>query len=55
MNLIVNQINYGLTKAKNSIIDLFKNDILMYSTFNEDNFVIFQMFMKTLKAKIYKK
>ena len=31
------------------------NDILMYSTHNEGKSVIFEVFIKTLKAKIYKK
>ena len=31
------------------------NDILMYSTCNEGNSVIAERFIKTLKAKIYKK
>ena len=31
------------------------NDILMYSTHNEGNSAISEIFMKTLKAKIYKK
>ena len=31
------------------------NDILMYSTHNEGSSVIAEIFMKTLKAKIYKK
>ena len=30
------------------------NDILMYSTHNEDKSVIAERFVKTLKAKIYK-
>ena len=31
------------------------NNILMYSTHNEGKSVIAEMFIKTLKAKIYKK
>ena len=31
------------------------NDILMYSTDNEDKSVIAETFIKTLKSKIYKK
>ena len=34
---------------------LDNNDILMYSTHNEGNSVIAERFIKTLKAKIYKK
>ena len=34
---------------------LDNNDILIYSTHNEDKSVIAERFMKTLKAKIYKK
>ena len=34
---------------------LDNNDILMYSTHNEGKFVIAKRFIKTLKAKIYKK
>ena len=34
---------------------LENNDILMYSTHNEDKPVITERFIKTLKAKIYKK
>ena len=37
------------------IINLYKNDILMYSTHNEGKSVIVEKFIKTLKAKIYKK
>ena len=32
-----------------------KNDILMYSAHNEGKSVITEKFIKTLKAKIYKK
>ena len=34
---------------------LDKNVILMYSTHNEDKSVIAEMFIKTLKAKVYYK
>ena len=34
---------------------LDNNDILIYSTHSEDKSVIAERFMKTLKAKIYKK
>ena len=34
---------------------LDNNDILMYSTHNEDKSVIAERFVKTLKAKIYRK
>ena len=34
---------------------LDNNDILMYSTHNEGKSVITERFIKTLKAKIYKK
>ena len=34
---------------------LDKNDILMYSTLDEGKSVIAEMFIKTLKAKIYEK
>ena len=34
---------------------LDNNDILMYSTYNEDKSVIAERFIKTLKSKIYKK
>ena len=34
---------------------LDNNDILMYSTHNEGKSVIAESFIKTLKAKIYKK
>ena len=59
MNLIVNQINYGLIKeehiAKKIIQEwLNNNDIWMYSANNEGKSVIAERFIKTLKAKIYK-
>ena len=34
---------------------LKNNDILMYSTYNEDNSVVAERLIKTLKTKIYKK
>ena len=34
---------------------LDNNDILMYFTHNEDKLVIAERFIKTLKAKMYKK
>ena len=34
---------------------LNKNDVLMYSTYNEAKSVIIERFVKTLKAKLYKK
>ena len=60
MNLIVNQISYGLKKGKklyNKRMQewLDNNDILMYSRYNEGKSVISERFMKILKAKIYKK
>ena len=60
MNLIVNQISYGLIKGKklyNKRMQewLDNNDILMYSRHNEGKSVISERFMKILKAKIYKK
>ena len=33
---------------------LDNNNILMYSTHNEDKSVIAEMFIKTLKSKVYK-
>ena len=56
MNLIVNQIYYGLIKKENLRINLCKwldnNNILMYSTHNESNSLFAEKFIKTLKAKI---
>ena len=34
---------------------LYDNDILMYPTYNEGMSVIAERFIKTLKAKLYKK
>ena len=60
MNLIVNQIIYWLIKEKkiyNKLMQecLDSNDIFMYSIHNEGKSVIAERFLKTLKAKIYKK
>ena len=60
MNLIVNQINYGLIKEENFYNKLMRewlenNDILLYSTHNEVKSLIAEKFMKSLKSKIYKK
>ena len=59
MNLIVNQINYGLIMRefynKLMLEWLDNNDILMYSTHNEDDSVIAEIFMKTLRLKSSKK
>ena len=60
MNLIVNQINYGLIDQGREFYNKFmqeclkNNDILMYSAHNEVKSVIAERFIKTLKAKIYK-
>ena len=54
VNLIVNQINNGLMKEENVIINLCKNgnnDILMYSIHNEGKSVIAKKFINKLKAK----
>ena len=40
---------------ENFIINLCKDGILMYCTHNEGKSVIPERFMKTLKAKIYRK
>ena len=59
MNLIANQINYGLIMRefynKLMLEWLNNNDILMYSTHNEDESVIAEIFMKTLRLKSSKK
>ena len=60
MNLIVNQINYGLIKEENFYNKLMRewlenNDILLYSTHNEVKSLIAERFMKSLKSRIYKK
>ena len=56
MNLIVNQINYG-GEFGNKLMQkwLNNNDILMYSTHKKGKSVTPERFIKTLKAKIYKK
>ena len=55
MNLIINQINYGLVRENKLIQEwLDNNDILRYSTHNDGKSVIAERFMKTLKAKIIK-
>ena len=51
MNLIVNQINYGLIKDENFTINLCKfiilyYNILMYLTHNEGKSVIAEKFIK---------
>ena len=54
VNLIVNQINNGLMKEQNVIINLCKNgnnDILMYLIHNEGKSVIAKKFINELKAK----
>ena len=51
MNLMINQINYGLLKEENLIINY---NVLMYSTHNQDKSVIADRFIKTLKSKTYK-
>ena len=54
VNLIVNQINNGLMKEENVIINLCKNgnnDILMYLIHNEGKTVIAKKFVNKLKAK----
>ena len=54
VNLIVNQINNGLMKEENVIINLCKNgnnDILMYLIHNEGKTVIAKKFINKLKAK----
>ena len=62
VNIIVNQINYELIKEENFTIKnkllqewLDNNDILMCSKHNEGKSVIAESFIKTLKAKIYRK
>ena len=54
VNLIVNQINNGLMKEQNVIINLCKNgnnDILIYLIHNEGKSVIAKKFINKLKAK----
>ena len=57
MNLLVNKTNYGLIKEKNFIMQkwLDKNDILIYSTGNEDKSIVAEIFIRILKSKIYNK
>ena len=56
MNLIANQIGYGLIKEKNFTVNLCKNgQTITYFTHDEDKSVIAERIIKTLKAKIYKK
>ena len=50
MNLITNQMNYGLINEWNFTINLCKNG----QTHNKIKSVLAERFMKTLKAKIYK-
>ena len=50
MDLIVNQINYGLIKEDNFTINLCKSDILMYSAHNVGKLVIVERFYKTIKG-----
>ena len=54
MSLNTNQINYGLI---NSLMQkwLDDNDILMYTKHNEGKSVVAERFIRTSKAKIYKK
>ena len=62
MNVIKNQVNYGLIKEDNFIINIKvmqkwidNNDILMYSTNNEGKPVIAEKFIKKSSTRIYKK
>ena len=57
MNLIINQINYGLIKEENFIMQewLGNINILMYFKQNEGKSVITERFIKTSRAKIHKK
>ena len=54
MNLTINQINY---EFYNKLMSewLENNDIFIFLTYNEGKSVITERFVKTLKAKIYKK
>ena len=47
MNLLVNQTNYGLIKEKSFIMQkwLDENDILIYSTGNEDKAIVAERFI----------
>ena len=58
-NLIESQTKYGLIKVVNFIAILLKkwledNDIKMYSAHNEGKSLVAEIFIKTLKNKIYK-
>ena len=60
MNLIVNQINYGLIKEENFVNKFLQEwldntDILMYLTHNKGKSVIAEKFIKILKSTTYKK
>ena len=54
MNLTINQINY---EFYNKLMSewLENNDLFIFLTYNEGKSVITERFIKTLKAKIYKK
>ena len=54
MNLTINQINY---EFYNKLMSewLENNNIFIFLTYNEGKSVITERFIKTLKAKIYKK
>ena len=59
MNLIVNQINYGLIKEENFTKKLMqewlkRNDILTRSRHNKNKPEIAERIIKTIKTKIYK-
>ena len=58
MNQNANQMEYGLINVAHFIIDeqimVRKNDIEMYSTYNEGKPVIAESFIRTLKNKICK-
>ena len=47
----IKQINYGLMKEENFIINLWKN--LTYWTYNEGKTVVVKTFMKAFNRKIY--
>ena len=68
LNAFIERLNESNRKLKKLWVDqgrkfynkhiqewLDNDDILMYSTYNEDKSVISERFIKTLKAKIYKK
>ena len=59
MNLIVNQINYGLINEENFTKKLMqewlkRNDILTCSRHNKNKPEIAERILKTIKTKIYK-